>query len=147
MSEIQNTAAGRGHVRAVFSARCRGYAAPVDLVRAHLRAVGRVALRGRLVHAFAGYLVTDPDDAQLRGLEIAGKSAPFSEVRGRHRMSLDRLASTGRGPWSFHLHSTCADAAHGCLDAPVYMAAGAMRSYRCDQSGEVLRAPMLVVRP
>ena len=147
MSEIQNTAAGRGHVRAVFSARCRGYAAPVDLVRAHLRAVGRVALRGRLVRAFAGYLVTDPDDAQLRGLEIAGKSAPFSEVRGRHRMSLDRLASTGRGPWSFHLHSTGADAAHGCLDAPDYMAAGAMRSYRCDQSGEVLRAPMLGVRP
>lgn len=151
MSEIQNTAAGRGHVRAVFSGRCRGHAVPLDLVRVHLRAVGRMALRGRVAAAFAGYLVTDSDDDELRRLEIYGrkyeaKKAAFSEVRGRHRMALDRLAATGRGPWSFHLQSSGFDGGMGCLDAPGYMAAGGMRSYRCDQSGGIVRAPVLAVR-
>lgn len=48
-----------GYVRAVFSARCRGFALPLDLVRANLRAVSRVLVRRRVAAEFAGYLVTD----------------------------------------------------------------------------------------
>lgn len=147
MSEIQNTAAGRGHVRAVFSGRCRGHAVPLDLVRVHLRAVARVALRGRLRAEFAGYMVNDPDDESLRRLEIAGREkAAFADGRARHKPALDRIAATGRRPWSFHLQSGMDDVGHGCLDAPGYMAAGAMRSYRCGMSGDVVRAPSLWVR-
>lgn len=151
MEKIQNTAAGRGHVRAVFSERCRGHAVPLDLVRVHLRAVGRMALRGRVAAAFAGYLVTDSDDDELRRLEIYGrkyqtKAAALSEVRGRHRPALDRLAATGRGPWPFDLHSSAVDSGHGCLDAPGYLAAGGMRAYRSEYSGDIVRAPVLAVR-
>lgn len=148
MEKIQNTAAGRGHVRAVFSERCRGHAVPLDLVRAHLRGVGRLAIRARVAAAFSDYLVTDcPDDAALRRLEIEGKkAAAFSDARRRHRPAVDRLAATGRGPWSFDLLSSDTDAGHGCIDAPDYLAAGAMRAYRADLSGEIVRAPVLAVR-
>lgn len=47
----------QGYVRAVFSQRARGHAVPVDLLRAHLRGVNRVAVRRRLASAFAGWLV------------------------------------------------------------------------------------------
>lgn len=151
MIENHNAAAGRGHVRAVFSERCRGFAAPLDLVRVHLRAVGRMALRARIVAEFAGYLVTDSDDEKLRRLEMYGrkyqtKKPAFTEGRGRHRVALDRIAATGRGPWSFDLHSSTADSGHGCLDAPVYLAAGGMRAYRSECSGDIVRAPVLAVR-
>lgn len=64
MSNIQAMAgAGVGHVRAVFSGRCRGFAAPLDLVRVHLRAVVRSGVRRRLAAEFGGYLVTDAGPA------------------------------------------------------------------------------------
>lgn len=159
MSENQGTAASRGYVRSVFSERCRGFVAPLDLVRAHLRAVwgGARALlpavdlcdcaalggdvrddelrtlemRGRVRAAFAGYLVTD------------GEAGVFSESRGLYKPENDRLAMTGRGPWLFDLQSVWFDSGVGCMDAPHYLAAGGMRSYRCDMSGDRVRAPML----
>lgn len=163
MIENQNTAAGRGYVRAVFSERCRGFAAPLDLVRAHLRAVWggvrghllavdlcdcvatagdaqddelrSLEMRGRVRAAFAGYLVTDEEAER-----------PFSESRKRHLPENDRIAMTGRGPWFFDLHSTLNEGGMGCMDAPHYIAAGGMRAYRCDMSGERMKAPMLWVR-
>lgn len=75
MQEIQSTAAGRGHVRAVFSPRCKGHAAPLDLVRVHLRAV---AMRGRVRAAFADYLVTDSDDEAFHRIAVAAPE--FDEV-------------------------------------------------------------------
>lgn len=162
MIENQNTAAGRGHVRAVFSERCRGFVAPLDLVRAHLRAVWggvrwhllavdlcdcvatagdaqddelrALEMRGRVRAAFADYLVTD------------GEALAFSESRGLHKPENDRLAMTGRGPWLFDLQSGLFDGGHGCMDAPHYLAAGGMRSYRCDMSGDRVKAPMLWAR-
>lgn len=154
MSDIQNTAAGRGHVRAVFLERCRGFAAPLDLVRVHLRVVGRLAWRGRVQKEFAGYLVTDSDDAALRRLEIYGRKYaekavdseagyPFSNAREKYRPAFDRLATTGRGPWSFDLQPGFELGIIGCIDAPGYLPAGAMRAYRCEQSGDRIRAPMI----
>lgn len=143
MIENQNTAAGRGHVRAVFLERCRGFAAPVDLVRAHLRAVGRLAMLGRVRDAFAGYLVTDSDDLALRELEQLEAGYPFSNSREKYRPTFDRLATTGKQPWSFHLQDGFAFEAIGCIDAPGYIAAGAMRAYRCEQSGDRIKAPMI----
>lgn len=163
MIENHNTAAGRGHVRAVFSERCRGFAAPLDLVRAHLRAVWG-GVRGHLAvvdlcdcAAMAG----DAQDDELRALEMRGRvraafadylvsddeaGYPFREARNRHRPENDRLAMTGRGPWSFDLQSGLFDGGHGCMDAPNYLAGGGMRSYRCDVSGDRVKAPLLWVR-
>ena len=143
MIENQNTAAGRGHVRAVLSERCRGFAAPLDLVRAHLRAVGRLAMLGRVRDAFAGYLVTDSDDVALRELEQMEAGYPFRNEREKYRLTFDRLATTGREPWSFDLQPGFAFGIIGCLDAPGYIAAGAMRAFRCEQSGDRVSAPMI----
>lgn len=52
---------GAGYVRAVFSRRARGHAAPVDLLRVVLRVACLVAVRERLRREFAGYLVTEPE--------------------------------------------------------------------------------------
>lgn len=134
-----------GYVRAVFSERCKGQAAPLDLMREHLRAVSRSAWRRRVAESFAGYLVTDTDDLALRELERRGVPA-FSDRRQNYRPGLDRLGATGRGPWSFDLQDF-SDGGHGCMDAPGYLAAGAMYSYRCGQSGDVVRAPALWRRP
>lgn len=162
MVENQGTASSRGHVRAVFSERCRGFAAPLDLVRALVRArrvewlrgifeaaradglarlgefqddeLRALEMRGRLRAAFAGYLVTDDE------------AGAFSELRGRHLPANDRLAMTGRGPWSFDLQSGMFDGGMGCMDAPHYIAAGGMRAYRCDMSGDRVKAPMLWAR-
>lgn len=147
-------AAPAGYVRAVFSDRCKGHAAPLDLMRALLRAcriargraifyAAREAERARVARAFADYLVTDSDDEALRWLETR---AAFSERRKNYRMRLDRLGATGRGPWSFDLQDF-SDGGHGCMDAPGYLAAGAMFSYRCSQSGDVVRSPRLWKRP
>lgn len=143
MIENQNTAAGRGYVRAVLSERCRGFAAPLDLVRVHLRAVGRLAMLGRVRDAFIGYLVTDPNDLELRELEQMEAGYPFSNAREKYRPTLDRLATTGRQPWSFDLQPGFAFETIGCIDAPGYIAAGAMRAYRCEQSGDRIKAPMI----
>lgn len=146
MSEIQNTAAGRGHVRAVFSERCRGFSVPLDLVRVHLRAVCRLAMLGRVRDAFVGYLVTDSDDAALRELEQMEEGCPFSNTREKYRPTFDRLATTGRQPWSFDLQQEFAFeiiGCIGCIDATGYIAAGAMRAYRCEQSGDRIKAPMI----
>lgn len=136
-------AAPAGYVRAVFSSRWKGYAAPLDLVRVHLRAVCKSAWRRRVSESFAGYLVTDSDDMALRELEQRGA---FSDRRQSYRPGLDRLGATGRGPWSFDLQNF-SDGGHGCMDAPGYLAAGAMYSYRCSHSGDVVRAPALWRRP
>lgn len=146
MNEIQGTAGGRGHVRAVFSDRCRGFSVPLDLVRVHLRALGRLAMLGRVRDAFAGYLVTDSDDLALRELEQMEAGYPFSSAREKHRPTLDRLATTGRQPWSFDLQPGFSFEIIGCIDAPGYIAAGAMRAYRCEQSGDRISAPMIRCR-
>ena len=143
MIENQNTAAGRGYVCAVLSERCRGFAAPIDLVRVHLRAVCRMAMLGRVRDAFIGYLVTDPDDLALRELEQMEAGYPFSNAREKYRPTFDRLATTGRQPWSFDLQPGFAFEIIGCIDAPWYIAAGAMRAYRCEQSGDRIKAPMI----
>ena len=73
---VENRVSRGGSVRAVFSRRCKGYAAPLDLVIAHLKAsilwrelwkVGaqNEAMRARVAADFAGYLVTDADDLAL----------------------------------------------------------------------------------
>lgn len=67
MSNIQAMASGRnGFVRALFSGRCGGFAAPVDLLRVQLRVAGRLAAARqsaavcqRLAEDFGGYLVSD----------------------------------------------------------------------------------------
>lgn len=67
MENVQTMAGGHaGYVRAIFSARCRGFAAPVDLLRVQLRAANRLsaehhnaAVYARLADDFSGYLVTD----------------------------------------------------------------------------------------
>ena len=80
-----------GFVRAVFSRRHGGHSAPLDLVRAHLRAVG---IRRRCRDAFAGYLVTDSDDEALRALEAVQVPA-FSWRREFYRGKVDALCVTG----------------------------------------------------
>ena len=45
---------GAGWVRAVFSKRARGFAAPVDLLRVQLRGARRAGERQRVAAAFAG---------------------------------------------------------------------------------------------
>lgn len=54
---------GAGYVRAVFSRRARGHAAPVDLLRAVLRGVITCGMLRRVRADFAGYLVTESDVA------------------------------------------------------------------------------------
>lgn len=104
MASVQAVAGGHmGYVRAVFSARCRGFALPVDLVRANLRAVARVSVRRRVAAEFAGYLVTDvgPDVVPM-----------FSPGRGAYQCGQDRAGMTAvRGAW-------------GAIDAPDYVPAG-----------------------
>lgn len=116
-----------GYVRAVFARREGGFVVPVDLVRANLRAVCRVAVRRRLRADFAGYLVTDSDDEALRRLEIygkkyAGKVAKFSDRREIYRPANDELSITGgaRIEWLRY-----GDEAGGDIDAPGYMPGGA----------------------
>ncbi len=96
MVENQGTAASRGHVRAVWSQRCKGFAAPLELIRAHLLAlrklaalVSREAERRRLEAWRRGYLVTDGEGAQ--GVE----PPEFAAARARHQYGFDRLTTTG----------------------------------------------------
>jgi len=161
MNEIQSTAASRGHVRAVFSERCRGFAAPLDLVRVHLRAVGRLIdrmdselraleMRGRVRGAFADYLVSDAAPCELSEAEmvacwpfVAGRAAfAFSGRREWHQIGINRLCVTGsRSP----IEAGYRDVAGGPLDAPDCLPAGACSSAAaaCGECGAVaLREPV-----
>lgn len=160
-------AAPAGYVRAVFSRKAGGFAAPLDLMRAQARAAGRLAQRGRLRAAFAGYLVSDSDDEALRRLEnygrkyeakqkmagagvVAGRDCcypwlPFSGNRVRYRPLHDRVAMTGRGPWGIELKGSEFYGCGGALDAPEYMAAGYMRAH-FDSDGFNVCMPGLGVR-
>lgn len=118
MTNIQALAgASVGHVRACFSGRCRGFAAPVDLMRAHLRAVNRCAVRRRVASAFAGYLVTDagPDVLPL-----------FSQHRGAHEYGILTECVTGAAGVGFFGSNW--GKAGGPIDAPELLPAGSMRS-------------------
>lgn len=118
MSNIQVLAgASVGHVRACFSERCRGFAAPVDLMRAHLRAVNRCAVRRRVESAFSGYLVTDsgPDVLPL-----------FSQHRGAHEYGILPECVTGAGGVGFFAGEWREGG--GPIDAPGVLPAGSMRS-------------------
>lgn len=155
MSRIENRVSRGGSVRAVFSRRCNGFAAPLDLVIAHLKAailwrelwkVGaqNEAMRARVAADFAGYLVTDADDLALRALESV-PAVPFAAKRVQHKPALDRIAMTGRGPWSHDLQSSEFGAARGALDAPEFIAAGAMRGH-VGGDGFRVRLPVLSAR-
>lgn len=154
MSEIQSAAAGRGHVRAVFSRRCNGHAAPLDLIRVHLRACriawgraifykARDAERARVAAGFADYLVTDSDDEALRALERAAKYAKkyvekvpaFSDRRAEYEGKIDGLCLTGGD-------STRPD---GSLDSPDCISAGFAKRF-CSSDGCDLAAPAFVFR-
>jgi hypothetical protein len=88
---------GRGFVLAVKSARLRGHAAPLALVRVQLRAVNSAGVARRLRAAFAGYLVTDVE---------AGY--PFRNRRSKYAADLDPLCLSD----------------FRSLDAPVFLPAG-----------------------
>lgn len=115
MEKIQSLAgASVGHVRACFSGRCRGFAAPVDLMRAHLRAVNRCAVRRRVASAFAGYLVTDagPDVLPM-----------FAKHRAWHEQGPDLYCMTSeRMGWGYDSQGV----ESGPLDAPDMVPAGSM---------------------
>ena len=71
---------GAGFVRAVFSGRCRGFAAPVDLLRVLLRSANRLSairhnqsMYARLSEGFAGYLVTEAEIAEVAEEFIAAR--------------------------------------------------------------------------
>lgn len=118
MASVQAVAGGHmGYVRAVFSARCRGFALPVDLVRANLRAVARVSVRRRVAAEFAGYLVTDagPDVLPL-----------FSQHRAAHEYGILSECVTGAAGVGFFGSNW--GPAGGPIDAPRLMPAGSMRS-------------------
>lgn len=112
-------ASGRGYVRAVYSKRARGFAVPVDLLRVHCRTLVRVGVRGRVRDAFAGYLVTDDE------------CGPFSESRKNY---------AGRPYWVMRTGCALPSNFGGDLDAPEWIAAGAM--FWCDGVGpfQVARA-------
>jgi hypothetical protein len=122
-------AAPGGYVRAVFSSRVGGHAAPVDLIRAQLGAAARLALRRRLRVEFSGYLATDSDDDDLalRRLEICGrkyeaKAAPFAAGRGWYAPHFEPAFVTGAA-WPIDCRRYAA--AGGPLDAPEWFPAGA----------------------
>ena len=129
MTNIQAMAgASVGHVRACFSGRCRGFAAPVDLMRAHLRAVNRCAVRRRVASAFAGYLVTDagPDVLPV-WRDFSGRVVCLNAAVRVHGL---------RGGFEgFERES---------LDAPDYLAAGSVLRHEC--GGEVWAVDRRVFR-
>jgi len=155
MTIIEAVAGGhKGHVRAVFSERCRGFALPLDLVRVHCRSVGRVlrmfgtdaqdevlrALeKARVSSAFADYLVSD-DEAGY----------PFVNRRSEHAPVFDRLAMTGAVS-ALAAGMVMRSQSEGDevrltgwhLDAPGYIAAGGMRWHHGEFDCEGFAAPMI----
>ena len=97
---------GRGWVRAVFSRRAGGFAAPVDLVKKQLHAANACAGIGRLRAAFASYLVTD-DEAGY----------PFHDSREKYAPRRVGVMGTG-----FPLAAEFG----GDIDAPDWSVAGSM---------------------
>ena len=97
---------GAGYVRAVFSHRARGHAAPVDLLRAVLRGVITCGMLRRVRADFAGYLVTESD------------IAAFSESRKNYAPRRVGVLNTG-----FPMPSNFG----GDIDAPEWISSGAMR--------------------
>lgn len=112
-------AAPFGYVRAVISQRVKGHAAPLDLVRAHLRAVG---IRRRCRAAFADYLVSDELPA-------------FSDRRAVYAGQSDSMCMTGGE----------ADRPDGNLDAPDCIAAGYGKRFATGD-GLLMAAPVFVFR-
>ena len=148
---VSNDRQGRaGYVRAVFSARCKGFALPLDLVRANLRACGFSLLSGK--RKAAELVRVDPQDAELRDLEMRGRLAgafadylvsdgegcggsesgyPFVSRREHWRQHVagDCVGMSGYrgGPaWVFDELQSEFDSVE-CLDAPLFMAAGGCR--------------------
>jgi hypothetical protein len=116
MASVQAVAGGHvGYVRAVFSHRCRGFALPVDLVRANLRAVVRVSVRRRVAAEFAGYLVTD---------SCPGVLPLFSQHRAAHEYGILSECVTGAAGVGFFGSNW--GKAGGPIDAPRLMPAGSM---------------------
>ena len=96
---------GSGWVRAVFSKRCRGFAAPLDLIKKQLRIAHNCGAIKRVREDFANYLVSDFDEQ------------PFSEGRKKYAPRRVGVMNTG-----FPLASDFG----GDIDAPDWIASGAM---------------------
>lgn len=129
MSEIQGTAASRGYVRAVFSRRVRGHAAPLALVEANLRAVVRSVLaargddwRARIRAELADYLVSEPEPE------------PFTERREHWRKWAERLCF-GRTSLRIGRLYLCEGFEDDSIDAPYFMASGSGRWIESDIFG------------
>lgn len=117
MKASHNNAAGRvGYVRAVFSERARGFAAPVDLVRVVCRVAGRVAMRQRIGDAFRGYLVSESG----RVLSV------FAEGREKYQWPVYSYAVTSPNSGGYCLGLHCGAMWSFPIDAPDLMAAGSM---------------------
>lgn len=130
MASVQAVAGGQmGYVRAVFSHRCRGFALPVDLVRANLRAVARVLVRRRVSAEFAGYLVADsgPVVVPLVWRErLSGRVVVLGRVFSGCGMAGDNSL----------LRDEFAGASHGAaIDAPIFLLSGSMEAH-CTRDGE-----------
>lgn len=131
-------AAPGGYVRAVFSRKAGGFAAPLELVRAQLGAAAKLARRRLLRSAFADYLASDgcPDDAALRELEYISKPA-FSARRGwRSGFNDDLCMTVDNDPLDARYRALTG----GPLDAPGCLPGGA-----CDSLGALFGGSPQVV--
>lgn len=128
MRASHNNAAGRvGYVRAVFSERARGFAAPVDLLRVVLRVANRIATRQRIGDAFRGYLVSE-----------SGQVAPmFAKSREKYRGAACFSVTGPRGAWEGRKREFLpwADEADFCLDAPEWLPGGGARRFEYGMQG------------
>lgn len=140
MGSVQAVAGGHmGYVRAVFSARCRGFALPVDLVRANLRAVSRVLVRRRVAEEFAGYLVTDSRPVVVPNV--------WREDSGRVVVLGGSFSGRAQAGDDEQLRSEFAGSLAGAaIDAPVFLLSGSVHVYepagcrRCAAVGRYWRA-------
>jgi hypothetical protein len=132
-------AAPGGYVRAVFSRKAGGFAAPLDLMRAQLGAAAKLARRRRLRSAFSDYLASDGcrDDAALRALEYISRPA-FSARRSWYSGFNDDLCmSVDNDP--LDVRYRCLSG--GPIDAPVGLPGGG-----CDSLGALFGgSPQVVV--
>lgn len=132
-------AAPGGYVRAVFSRKAGGFAAPLDLMRAQLGAAAKLARRRRLRSAFSDYLASDGcrDDAALRALEYISRPA-FSARRSWYSGFNDDLCmSVDKDP--LDVRYRCLSG--GPIDAPVGLPGGG-----CDSLGALFGgSPQVVV--
>jgi len=133
---------GAGYVRAIFSGRCRGFAAPVDLLRVQLRSANRLsairhneAMYARLSEDFGGYLVTDSNPCEMTAAEMAAcwpfddreRVFAFSDSRWKYENDRPSIYRTGWGPRPSAMQEWAEFAASGaCLDASWWIAAGSV---------------------